>query len=126
MPAAGVLVVEDERIIALDLCGKLKRLGYEVRGVAHTGEDALRLASECRPDLILLDIILNDGMDGIEVLNAIRRNSDVPAIFVSACADPPTRERAGRAACSGFVPKPVDLAVLAERMESALRTGAGR
>ncbi|MFP5240430.1 MAG: response regulator [Acidobacteriota bacterium] len=124
MRPASIMVVEDERIIALDLCFKLKRLGHTVCGVAHNGEEAIRLAGELRPDVILLDIILEGGMDGIDALEAIRRSRPVPALFVSACADEATRSRAQAAGCSGFVHKPVDLDQLADRVRSVLELAA--
>jgi len=120
MKPATIMVVEDERIIALDLCSKLKRLGLTVCGVAHNGEEAVRLAGELRPDVILLDIILEGGMDGIDALEAIQRDRPTPALFVSACADEGTRTRAMAAGCRGFVPKPVDLDLLAESVRCAL------
>lgn len=60
-----ILVVEDEAIVAADLAGKLKRLGYEVADIAATGENAVSLADRLCPRLVLMDIQLEDPMDGI-------------------------------------------------------------
>ncbi len=62
-----IVVVEDEIIIALDLKLRLEKLGYEVINTVFNGEDALKLAGETNPDLVLMDIQLNGEMDGINV-----------------------------------------------------------
>ena len=62
MTAARILIVEDERIVAEDLRLTLRQLGYEVAGSVATGEDAVRLAKEQPPDLILMDIFLAGAM----------------------------------------------------------------
>ncbi len=117
---ASILIVEDERIIALDLRGKLVKLGHEVAGMAHTGGEAVQLAAELSPDLVLMDIILSGGMDGIEAARRIREHQDIPVVFVSACNDPLTKERANQAGCFGIVSKPVDAFELAARIREAL------
>jgi len=124
MESSGILIVEDERIIALDLRSKLGRLGYKVTGLAHSGAEAVKLALELRPDLVLMDIILDNGFDGIEAARRIREQMDVPIVFVSACNDIPTKERARQLGCSSFVSKPVDSRDLAERIREAL-SGVG-
>lgn len=120
MENAGILIVEDERIIALDLRSKLAKLGYAVIGLAHTGMEAVRLAAELNPDLILMDIILDGSFDGIEAARRIREHREVPVVFVSACNDVSTKERAGRTGCLHFVSKPVDARELAECIHEAL------
>lgn len=125
METAGVLVVEDERIIALDLRSKLTRLGYRVLGTAHTGRDAVRLASELKPDIVLMDIILDGDMDGVEAARRILEHRLVPVVFVSACNDTSTKERAARLGCEGFVSKPVDSRELASSIAKALAGAQG-
>ena len=120
MENAGILIVEDERIIALDLRSKLGKLGYSVIGLAHTGAEAVRLAAELCPALVLMDIILDGGFDGIEAARRIRQQREVPVGFVSACNDASTKERAGRTGCRAFVSKPVDSRELAQRIREAL------
>lgn len=120
MENADILIVEDERIIALDLRVKLVKLGYSVIGMAHSGGEAVRLACESAPDLVLMDIILDKGIDGIEAARLIRERMDVPVVFVSACNDPSTKERADLVGCRGFLSKPVDLGELAECIRVAL------
>ncbi|MFP5223047.1 MAG: response regulator [Acidobacteriota bacterium] len=125
MNKACILIVEDERIIALDLRSKVSRLGYVVVGMAHTGQEAVRLAAELSPDLVLMDIILDGGMDGIEAATQILKARTVPVVFVSACNDLGTRERAELLGSAGFVSKPVDSRELAERLNDALQSIGG-
>jgi CheY-like chemotaxis protein len=79
-----VLIVEDETIIALDLEYLVKELGHRVAGVAATRDGAVRMARECKPDLILTDIKLADGSSGVDAAMAILKEIDVPVVFVTA------------------------------------------
>ena len=124
MSQACILIVEDERIIALDLRGKVQRMGHCVAGMAHSGPDAVRMARELNPDLVLMDIILGGEMDGVEAARHIRQERDVPVLFVSACNDPATKERANDIGSRGFVSKPVDAKELSQRIQAALN-GSG-
>jgi len=108
MGGLGVLIVEDERIIALDLANKVKRLGHQLLGVAHSGPEAVRMAGELSPDLVLMDIMLDGSFDGIEAARRIREERAVPVVFVSACNDQATMERVQTLKCRHFVSKPVD------------------
>ncbi|GFK93536.1 putative transcriptional regulatory protein pdtaR [Fundidesulfovibrio magnetotacticus] len=120
MGGSGILIVEDERIIALDLSNKVKRLGYTLLGVAHSGPDAVRMAEELAPDLVLMDIMLDGSFDGIEAARRIRLGRQVPVVFVSACNDQPTLERARAINCRRFVSKPVDPADLDAKIRESL------
>ncbi|GAB6036807.1 response regulator [Fundidesulfovibrio butyratiphilus] len=123
----AVLIVEDERIIALDMRQKLRRLGFTVPAVAHNGEDAIRLAAQIRPDLVLMDIMLEGEMDGVEAAERIRLITQAPVVFVSACNDEPTKSRALNTSRSDFVTKPVNMDTLRVRMLAILeRTDSDR
>jgi CheY-like chemotaxis protein len=82
--ATDVLIIEDEPIIAMDLEALVESLGHRVTGVARTEKEALRLAQSQRPGLVLADIQLADGSSGIDAVNAMLRNFDVPVIFITA------------------------------------------
>jgi CheY-like chemotaxis protein len=82
--ATDVLIIEDEPIIALDLESLLESLGHRVTGVARTEKEALRLAQAKRPGLVLADIQLADGSSGIDAVNAMLSNFEVPVIFITA------------------------------------------
>ncbi len=105
---ARILVVEDENIVAKDLAQTLTSLGYQVCGVAASGEDAVRAAHECRPDLVLMDIRLRGDIDGIEAARRIHEEMETPVVFLTAHADQATLERAAAAEPSGYVLKPFD------------------
>jgi len=79
-----ILIVEDEGITALDEAQILRDLGHEVVGIAISGETAVELADEDRPDLVLMDIKLAGEMDGLEATRKIRESQNIPVIYVTA------------------------------------------
>jgi CheY-like chemotaxis protein len=79
-----VLIIEDEPIIALDLTRLVRELGHRVSGTAATHEEALALATEATPGLVLADIRLADGSNGMDAAAAILEAHDVPVIFITA------------------------------------------
>ena len=79
-----VLIIEDEPIIALDLTRVVRELGHTVTGVAATRDEAVRMAEEKRPGLVLADVRLADGSNGMDAARDIRREVDVPVIFITA------------------------------------------
>ena len=79
-----ILVVEDELIIQLDLRYQLEQLGYEVAGIASSGEDAVTQAARLQPDLILMDVRLRGAMDGVEAAREICAQRVVPVIYLTA------------------------------------------
>lgn len=84
--APRILIVEDEMITALDLHNELCSLGYEVAGLAKSGEEALRLTDESNPDLVLMDVQLIGQMDGIETAKRIQELKNVPVVYLTANA----------------------------------------
>src|SRR5476651_2367781 len=94
MTATRVIVVEDERIVALHLKQQLVTLGYEVVGVAASGEQALRLVNDLRPDVVLMDIHIEGAIDGIETTERIPAELMVPVIYLTAYSDEVTLARA--------------------------------
>src|SRR5512143_479744 len=108
MPGKRVklLVVEDESIVALDLKSSLTMLGYEVIGTAASGEDAIAWAEAGHPDLVLMDINLQGQMDGVEAANRIRARLHTPVIFLTACVDDATLQRAKVTEPFGYLIKP--------------------
>jgi diguanylate cyclase (GGDEF)-like protein/PAS domain S-box-containing protein len=102
----NILIVEDEKIIALDLQRRLERFGYSVIGMASDGQEAISLARERRPDIILMDIMLAGGLDGIEPAKQIRAQLGIPVIFLTAYTDEKTLERAKEVEPFGYILKP--------------------
>ena len=82
--SARVLVIEDEPLIGLDLETIVTEIGHEVVGIAPTRNEAVRMARQSRPGLILADVQLADGSSGIDAVNDILADVSVPVIFITA------------------------------------------
>jgi diguanylate cyclase (GGDEF)-like protein/PAS domain S-box-containing protein len=119
-PTARLLVVEDERIVALDLKLTLESLGFQVVGTASTQDEAVVLTMSYRPDLILMDINLGKGGDGILAAQEIARFADVPVVFLTAYADSDILRRAEQVAPFGYLVKPVRQRELDATVQMAL------
>lgn len=115
-----VLVVEDEGIVAAHLQATLERLGYDVPEVAASGQQALALAAELSPDLVLMDIRLQGPLDGIETALRLRDRSDVPLVFLTAHSDDANVSRARCANPYGYLLKPFNERELRSTIEVAL------
>ncbi len=92
-PHAQILIVEDERTIALDLQRRLRRLGYPVVELAGTGADAIARALALRPDLVLMDIQLPGSLNALETAAFLRTHLNVPIIYMTGVTDPWTLTR---------------------------------
>ncbi|HKU17620.1 MAG TPA: response regulator [Steroidobacteraceae bacterium] len=103
---ARIMIVEDERILALDLAETLDELGYTVAGLAARGEEAIELARRLHPELILMDVRLPGDVDGIMAAETIRDEHDVPVVFLTAHADDETLQRATTTDASAYLVKP--------------------
>ncbi|MEG5136148.1 MULTISPECIES: hybrid sensor histidine kinase/response regulator [unclassified Microcoleus] len=115
-----ILVVEDEVIVAEDIAGRLKKLGYTVTATVASGEEALEKVAEERPDLVLMDIVLKGDMDGITTAEKIRTKVDVPTVFLTAYADEKTLQRAKLTNPFGYIIKPFQQHDLRVAIEIAL------
>jgi len=114
-----VLVVEDEQIVALDLEMFLGTMGYDV-ALATTGEDAVEAAGRLKPDVVLMDIRLDGDLDGIQAAERIRKEAEIPVVFLTAYTDHQTIERAARVDPSGYIVKPFNEKDLAAIIHLAL------
>lgn len=101
-----ILIVEDEFAIALDLQDRLESMGYEIAGICHNYKDALSAIVEHLPDLVLMDINLNDTKTGIETAMILNEKFHVPIIFCTALTDKETFQKAMDAKPFGFINKP--------------------
>jgi len=116
-----ILVVEDERIIALNLKENLEALGYGVVGIVASGEKAVTQAGELHPDLVLMDIWLQGDMDGIGAAQQIWDEWQIPVIYLTGHSDKITLERAKVTAPFGYILKPVNERQLSVAIEIALQ-----
>ena len=119
-PKKRIMVVEDEAIVALDIQNRLRGMGYDAELMAATGEEAVRLARKAQPDLILMDVMLGPGIDGIEAAAKIREDVHLPVVFVTAYADDSTLDRAKGTGPFGYIIKPFDDRELRMSVEMAL------
>jgi signal transduction histidine kinase len=106
MMHARVMVVEDERIVALHLRQQLVKLGYDVAECAASGEQALRQVAAARPDLILMDIHIDGSLDGIETAARLPADDRIPVIYLTAYSEEATLERARATRPYGYLVKP--------------------
>ena len=106
MKAARILVVEDEMIIARELIMQLRAFGHEPVGSARTGQEAIDMAAQLHPQLVLMDVHLAGSIDGITAAQAIRSQFGIPSVFLSAFDGGDSLERAKLANPVGFLAKP--------------------
>ncbi len=115
-----ILIVEDEAIVAKDLQKRLLNLGYDVVGIAATGEEALRKASTAVIDLVLMDVRLKGEMDGIQTATELRLRYSTTIVYLTAYADNDTLRRASVTEPFGYVLKPFEERELHTTIEMAL------
>jgi len=119
MPDAKILVIDDEQSILDLVTAYLRREGFEVHA-AMDGPGALRAARAFKPDLIVLDIML-PGMDGLEVLAHLRRESDVYVIMLTAKSEETDKIVGLSVGADDYVTKPFSPRELVARVKAALR-----
>jgi two-component system, cell cycle sensor histidine kinase and response regulator CckA len=129
----ALLIVEDEKIVALDLARTLGDLGYRIVGMAKSCDEALAVTAETRPDLALVDVALKGAADGVTTAALLRRDHDVPVVFLTAYADDETLARARETGAFGYLVKPskehdlkaaVEVALARHAAETRLRERA--
>jgi len=119
--ATDVLIIEDETFIAMDIEALVESLGHRVIGVARTHTEAIALARQKRPGLILADIQLADGSSGLDAVNELLDTFEVPVIFITAY---PERFLTGQRPEPAFlIAKPFQLAVVSAVASQALFFG---
>ncbi|MCX8068870.1 MAG: response regulator [Thermodesulfovibrionales bacterium] len=115
-----IMIVEDEALTALNLKVNLQSLGFEIVAIESTGNGAIKSAKETKPDLILMDIALADSLNGIEASIEIKKDYDVPIIFLTAYNDEETINKAKMAEPYGYIVKPIDLRTLKTTIDVTL------
>lgn len=104
-----IVIVEDEAIVASGIQTKLEKAGYEVVGIAYSGKDAINIAIDKQPDVILLDIKLQDDISGIDVAEQIKKQIDIPVIYLTSYTDEETFEKAKQTEPAAFIAKPFNI-----------------
>jgi DNA-binding NarL/FixJ family response regulator len=113
-----ILIAEDETIIRLDLRGMLEHAGFEVCAEAGNGEEAVRLAHETQPDLVILDVKM-PGVGGVEAARRILAERPMPIVMLTAYGDRETVNEAIRAGVFGYLLKPFREQDLVAAVETA-------
>jgi two-component system, response regulator PdtaR len=103
-----ILIVEDENIIALDIKTRLRRMGYKILSVVHSGEKAVDMVKQQEPDLILMDVVLRGKLNGIEAAEKISSIKTIPIIFITAYSDAETITKILKITPYGYLIKPFD------------------
>jgi PAS domain S-box-containing protein len=108
MDKIRILIVEDESLVARDIENMAVSQGYEVCGIASSGDQAIDMAAEFQPDLILMDITIKGSLDGTSVAEKIWDSYRIPIVYVTASADEHTLKRAKITEAFGYILKPFD------------------
>ena len=121
MANTKVFILEDENIVAKDIEQSLKKLGYNVIGIASSGEKVKELLNKgIRPEIFLMDIMIKGEMDGIEVAEYVKEVFNLPVIFLTAYADENTLSKAKITEPYGYILKPFKEIDLHTTIEMAL------
>jgi DNA-binding NarL/FixJ family response regulator len=119
------MIVEDEVIIAEGLRRALDASGYEVTGCASDGREAVEMAINFMPDVILMDVFLPGDIDGIAAARAIYNSMDVSIIYITGHSSDSLVDDAIRAGADGYVVKPFQLRQVTSAIKVALRHRKG-
>ncbi|KJU83614.1 protein containing Signal transduction response regulator, receiver region [Candidatus Magnetobacterium bavaricum] len=120
MEKERILVVDDDAILAMGLQRLLQGWGYELAGMAYSGEEAVIKASQMRPDLILMDINLGGKLDGVETAQQIKTDLNIPVIYLTAYLDKDIIERVEKTNPFGYILKPFQESELYAAIKIAL------
>lgn len=115
-----IMVVDDSRLVRVQLEDVLKGTDYEIAAYCRSGEEAIEQYAAVKPDLVTMDIIMQgmDGMDAAEII--LKKNPDARVVMVSSLAYDDTFERAKAIGARGFVDKPFHREQLLKVFEQAL------
>ena len=102
-----VLLVDDDQLIRFVHHMFIERAGHEVVGVAEEETQAVKMALELKPDVVIMDIRLEDGTNGISAMQTIQETLNIPAIYISGNSDNKTMDEAGKTNMEAFLVKPV-------------------
>jgi PAS domain S-box-containing protein len=117
---ARIMVVEDEAVISMEIQDRLTKMGHSICATAVSGEEAVCVATDRRPDLILMDVQLRGEADGVQAAKQIRDKIEIPVIYLTAFADDSTVERARQTEPFGYLIKPFSEKELYAAIEMAL------
>lgn len=103
-----IIIVEDDKVLSLLLSKMIERLNFEVLEIITKGQEAINKIEALKPDLVLMDIMLEDEIDGIDAMIALRKKSiTTPVIYITGNSDPINRQRAEITDFEDYLIKPV-------------------
>ncbi|MEX0720826.1 MAG: response regulator [Balneolaceae bacterium] len=118
-----ILIVEDDTVLSLLISRMVERLGYDVLDVVSKGREAVSKISQLNPDLILMDIMLEDDLNGIDAILSIRNDEiNTPVIFITGNSDPYNKERASETNFSDYLIKPVSFEELSQSIKGIIHS----
>jgi CheY-like chemotaxis protein len=120
MAKEKILIVEDEVVVARDIQYTVKAMGYDAPVIAYSGEEAIKIAEEIKPNLVLMNITLKGEMDGIAAAEQIRDRFDTPVVYLTTYVDDQTVERAKVTEPFGYLLKPLEERELRTTIKIAL------
>ena len=120
-----ILVVDDESLIAMALNDQLEYLGHEVVGCASSGLEAISLAQQYQPDLVLMDIHLGGDMDGLQAAEHINAERSTPIIILTGFPDKSLVERGRSCGVVAHLLKPIDIDDLRQAVDAGRATFEG-
>jgi PAS domain S-box-containing protein len=120
MVPARIMIVEDEGLVALGIKEGLESLGYEVTAVASSADGAINQALSTEPDLVLMDIHLKGGTDGIEAAKQLKQTLNIPVVFLTAYSDQETLKRAIATEPFAYLIKPFEERTLHTTIQTTL------
>jgi two-component system, sensor histidine kinase and response regulator len=120
--SARIIIVEDERLVAQDISETLKKRGYIIPATFADGPAVIEKLAQLDPDLVLLDINIRGGLDGISVAEYIQKHHDIPVVYLTAYADESTLNRAKATQPFGYLIKPFREDELCAAVAIALET----
>lgn len=109
MDSKKILIVEDEMIHGIFLKASIQNSGFHVLDVVSRGEEAVRAAIECKPELIITDILLKDEMTGVDVIEEIYKHKRIPVIYITALSENKLLERAEMTKPLAIIYKPYEI-----------------
>lgn len=113
-----VLIVEDDKVLSLLLTKMMQKMDMQVIATVTEGREAIRCAKEMNPDLILMDIMLEDDVDGIEAVSTLQSEQvNIPVIFITGNSDAYNRERANAIEYVDYLVKPINYNILKDSVD---------
>lgn len=114
------IIVEDNLILSILYENMMKEMVFKTIGEIRDGESAVKLIRKYSPDVVIMDILLEGDMDGIQAAHQVRDFTDVPILFITGNSDDHHSERAKRVSNSSFLVKPINEQKLAEAVNDLM------